>query len=253
MYLLYMNIIIPLGGKGERFSKNGYLQPKPLILIFDKTMIEHVIDNLNISSNDKIFIIYNYSLDYYNFSDMIKNKYPYINLIKINDTKGSVETLFLGINYIMNNLSYHNKSLILDCDTFYTENIIDIFNKSNDNMVFYTKNYNIKPIYSYIKLNDEFTIIDIKEKNKISDNANTGAYAFIDIKILYNYCKYVLDNNITFKNEPYTSCVISEMIKQNIIFKGFELNNKCVFSVGTPYDLEKYIAEQLLITELHNI
>ena len=35
-----MNIIIPLGGKGERFSKNGYDRPKPLIPIFDKRMIE---------------------------------------------------------------------------------------------------------------------------------------------------------------------------------------------------------------------
>jgi NDP-sugar pyrophosphorylase family protein len=31
-----MNIIITLGGKGERFSKNGYKEPKPLIPIFDK-------------------------------------------------------------------------------------------------------------------------------------------------------------------------------------------------------------------------
>ena len=42
-----MNIIIPLGGKGERFSKNGYLQPKPLIPIYDKCMIDYVLDNLN--------------------------------------------------------------------------------------------------------------------------------------------------------------------------------------------------------------
>ena len=57
-----MNIIIPLGGKGERFSKNGYLQPKPLIPIFEKCMIEYVLDNLTISNtSDKIFIIYNSS------------------------------------------------------------------------------------------------------------------------------------------------------------------------------------------------
>ena len=31
-----MNIIIPLGGKGERFFKEGYNFPKPLIQIYDK-------------------------------------------------------------------------------------------------------------------------------------------------------------------------------------------------------------------------
>lgn len=235
-----MNIIIPIGGKGERFSKEGYLKPKPLISIFEKTMIEYVIDNL-ILNEDKVFIIYNYSLDNHNFSNYINNKYPYINLIKINDTKGAVETLFLGIDIILNNYIYYDKSLILDCDTFYTEDICYIFKNSENNMVFFTKNYDTNPIYSYIELNNDLTIINIEEKKKISDNANTGAYAFIDIKILYNYCKYVLDNNITFNNEPYTSCVISEMIKQNILFKGYELKEEYVFSVGTPKALTKYI------------
>ena len=55
-----MNIVIPIGGKGERFSKKGYLQPKPLIQILDKRMIEYVIDNLTLTSEDKVFIIYNF-------------------------------------------------------------------------------------------------------------------------------------------------------------------------------------------------
>lgn len=236
-----MNIIIPLGGKGERFSKNGYGQPKPLIQIFEKKMIEYVLDNLIISHDDKIFIIYNNNLDNYNFSKYIINKYPLINLIKINDTKGAVETLFIGLEHIINNSNYNKKCLILDCDTFYSENIIDIFRNSDDNLVFYTKNYETKPIYSYIEIDNEFKITNIKEKEKISDNANTGAYAFNEIQILYNYCKYVLDNNITFNNEPYTSCVISEMIKQKIIFKGKELNEDCVFSLGTPLAVDNYI------------
>jgi len=236
-----MNIIIPLGGKGERFSKNGYLQPKPLIPIYDKCMIDYVLDNLNIQEEDKIFIIYNSSLDNFNFPEYIITKYPSINLIKIKDTKGAVETLFLGIDHILNNFTYHNKCLILDCDTFYTQDIRNIFNNSNDNMVFYTKNYEKDPIYSYIELNNESLITNIREKNKISDNANTGAYAFNDINVLYQYCNYILDNNITFNNEPYTSCVISEMVKANIIFKGYELKEQFVFSLGTPLAVKKYI------------
>ena len=236
-----MNIIIPLGGKGERFAKNGYLQPKPLIPIFEKCMIEYVLDNLNILDNNNVFIIYNTNLDNYNFSEYIRKKYPFIHLIKINDTSGAVETLYLGINNILNNHTYHNKCLILDCDTFYTQDIINIFNNSQDNMVFYTKNYDSKAVYSYIELNNESIITNIREKIKISDNANTGAYAFTDIKVLHEYCKHVLDNNITFNNEPYTSCVISEMIKSSIVFKGYELKEQNVFSLGTPSVVQKYI------------
>ena len=55
-----MNIIIPLGGKGERFIKEGYTTPKALINILNKSMIEYVLDNLNYDKNDKIYIIYNH-------------------------------------------------------------------------------------------------------------------------------------------------------------------------------------------------
>jgi len=236
-----MNIIIPLGGKGERFIKNGYKQPKPLINVFDKCIIEYVLDNLTLVNDCRVFIIYNKNLDSYEFTQFIVNKYPFIQLIKVHDTKGAVETLFLGIEQILNKYSYNKKCLILDCDTFYTEDIVNIFQESNENMVFYTKNYDVNPIYSYIELDNKSTIINIKEKHKISDNANTGAYAFTDINILYEYCKYVLDNNITFNNEPYTSCVISEMIKKNFIFKGYELKAETVFSLGTPNAVNKYV------------
>lgn len=247
-----MNIIIPLGGRGERFSKNGYIKSKPLIQIFEKTMIEHVVDNLVCAQDDKLFIIYNSKLDDDGFSDFITSKYSKINLIKITQTtRGAAETLFHGIGIILNQYKQqqisnnnNNKCLILDCDTFYTQNIVDIFkNASAPNAVFYTKNDDDNPIYSYIKVGDDNKIMEIKEKIKISSNANTGAYAFNDMEELWRYCKHVVDSNITFNNEPYTSCVISEMIQSGLEFKGIELDDKCVFSLGTPQAVEAYMNE----------
>jgi HAD superfamily hydrolase (TIGR01509 family) len=234
-----MNIIIPLGGKGERFSKKGFIQPKPLIPILDKTMIQYVIDHLTISPKDNIFIIYNTQLDDFSFSTFIRHTYPHIHLIQIHQqTKGAVETLYIGIQEILSNYSYHPKCLILDCDTFYTSSICHCF---NENTVFYTKNTEETPIYSYIVLNEENTITLIKEKEKISDNANTGAYAFTDIHVLQSFCSHVLEKHITANGEPYTSCVISEMIQSGILFKGVELNTSNVFSLGTPNAVKEYI------------
>ena len=235
-----MNIIIPLGGKGERFSKENYKQPKPLIQIFEKKMIEYVLDNLNYSENDKVFIIYNNKLDEHHFNDFVKSKYK-LDTYPIDDTKGAVETLYKGITEILKTNDYHEKTILLDCDTFYTEDIISKFRDSDDNICFYTNNTDIQPIYSYIQLNNDNIIIDIKEKEKISDNANTGCYAFNNIHQLYNYSKDVLDNNITFNNEPYTSCVISNMISNKHVFKGIEINKKNYFSLGTPNQVNTYI------------
>jgi dTDP-glucose pyrophosphorylase len=241
-----MNIIIPIGGKGERF-KNLYSQPKPLIKIFNKEMIFYVIDNLILNDDDEIFIIYNKYLDDYHFEDLLKNKYKNIkiNLIVLYDqTMGAAQTINLGCQ----NLKKFRKdrlectTLICDCDTFYTQNIIDLYRKSNvKNCVFYTENVDPNPIFSYIQLDDEFCITDIAEKIKISDYANTGIYCFENIEILEIYTKKVIKNDIRFRNEYYTSCVIGEMIKDNIKFVGILLDSKFVFNLGTPEQIDAYI------------
>ena len=250
-----MNIIIPLGGKGERFVREGYTQPKALIPVFDKTMIECVIDNLTISKEDIVFIIYNKDLDKNNFAEVISNKYSksksnknknfVVHLIKLEkDTLGAAETLYIGLEHILrrHEIPTNKKCLILDCDTFYTEDIISIFREQERNAVFYTVKTDEPPIYSYIKIteNDE-TIIDIAEKVKISNNANTGCYAFQDIKTLHKYCKRILDEKITFNGECYTSCVISTMIKEGEPFIGCKLDSEVVFSLGTPRELKGYM------------
>jgi NDP-sugar pyrophosphorylase family protein len=108
-----MNIIIPLCGKGDRFVKKGYVDPKPLIKIFEKTMIEYVLDNLiGLKENNHVYIVYNSKLDDSKFSHLISSKYPFINLIKINHhTKGAVETILYGICKILDDKKIQIKNV----------------------------------------------------------------------------------------------------------------------------------------------
>ena len=240
-----MNIIIPLGGKGERFAKEGYLQSKPLIRILNKEMIFYVLDNLEFSNDDKIFIIYFSELDKYDFTNIVGKKYPEIIFIPVYyQTAGAVETLYNGLTKIID-MSNNKKCILLDCDTFYTQDILSIARNNPNNLVFYTKKYDEPPIYSYISINPENRILEIKEKVKISSNANTGCYVFNDIDQLLYYCKYVLDNKITFNGEPYTSCVIDQIIKADAFF-GYELDEAKVFSLGTPIELQKFISRSFV-------
>ena len=235
-----MNVIIPLGGKGDRFKVKGYKEPKPLIKVFDKPMIFNVLDNLTLSSEDNVFIIY-YNVEKDLFENTIHNKYPNVHLIELKEqTKGAAETIHKGLQYIKS-VSSLKKCLLLDCDTFYTEDILTMYRSIDSNAVFYTNNTEINPIYSYIKLNAERKIIEVAEKNKISDNANTGIYCFNDIDILFEYSNKVVTENITFKNECYTSCIIDQMIKNNISFIGLKLHSHYVFNLGTPSQVQDYI------------
>ena len=246
-----MNIIIPLGGKGSRFQTDEYSLPKPLIKVLNKEIIFYVLDNLVLHRDDNVFIIYNNILNNHDFCNIIKNKYSFVNFIELtSQTKGASETVYTGINYIINNkdtifknININLKTILLDGDAFYTEDILGYFrNLDNDlNAVFYFKNYDQNPIFSYITMDETNIITDIKEKIKISDNANTGAYAFNDIHTLHYYSKYIVENNITFKDEPYISCIVSQMVKDNHEFKGIEINNYFFFSLGTPNQVNEFI------------
>ena len=50
-----MKIIIPMAGTGNRFIKEGYIDPKPLIKLNDKRIIEYILDMF--SNDDEIIFI----------------------------------------------------------------------------------------------------------------------------------------------------------------------------------------------------
>jgi len=242
-----MNIIIPLCGIGKRFTDAGYELPKPLIQVFDKHMICHVLDNLVLNENDKIFIIYHHSLDEYQFSKIINSLYPHINLIPIfRRTDGAAETILFGISTILNmQMTSSLPCLLIDCDTIYNTNIIKKLRNISTNAVIYFEDTDSKPIYSYITLNDKNDILDIKEKEKISNFANTGAYYFKDIYDLQEGCSYICKNNVRFKNEYYTSCVIKYLLTLSKPFKGIKINRQHYISLGTPEELSHYVNHQM--------
>ena len=51
-----MIVIIPLGGKGERFKKNKYNEPKALIKVLGKPIIFYLLENLNLKLVKYVYI-----------------------------------------------------------------------------------------------------------------------------------------------------------------------------------------------------
>jgi HAD superfamily hydrolase (TIGR01509 family) len=240
-----MNVIIPLAGIGERFQQEGYSLPKPLIPVLGKPILFYVLDNINLGPEDKVFILYNEALKKHNFCETVSARYPNIHLIEMPSTRGAAETVQLGAERILTGgYTYHKQCVLMDCDTFYTTDVLTAIRRNAEsargNAVFYTVNTEKKPIYSYIKLEDGERICEIREKEKISDNANTGIYCFADIHELHQYCKQVIDGDIRFRGEFYTSCVISEMIRLGADFYGIRLDAGRVFSLGTPKQVKEY-------------
>lgn len=241
-----MIIIIPLGGKGERFKNEGYTLPKSLVRVLGKPIIEWILDSLQLNTKndiDRVIIPYNSKLEEYRFEDMLKYKYPTINFVFIKlliETKGAAETLYISLCEIekkepkMKDLPI----LSLDGDNFYNTDIIGTWNKEDSVFVFEDKNNN--PLYSYIEI-DGGKVVDIVEKRKISNYACTGAYGFKSWKELKMECKFIIDNDIKQNNEFYISCVISNMVKNNKPFQYTQIDESDYICLGTPLQVNMYI------------
>jgi len=231
-----MNIVIPIGGIGQRFKDEGYDLPKPLISALGKPMIYHVIGSLYLEPTDTVHIVYHNHLKEFNFETLIKFYFPNINIKFVSLdylTKGAAETVLRGLETFTED-ELNDNVLLLDCDTFYNDDIVAGYKSSPiKNTIFYFNSTDPNPIYSYINL-DGITVTDIKEKVKISDNANTGAYGFESSRELKQYCTKVLN----LDKEVYISCVYEEMLKDNKTIIGAKIDSfNCV---GTPLQLKTY-------------
>ena len=220
-----MIIIIPIGGIGQRFKDNGYNKPKALINLYGKPIISYLLDNLNTNNIDYIFIPYNKEYDKYGFEDFLIKQYPNITFKFFcleNNTRGAAETINIGLNILDEKRDI--PVICLDCDSFYLSDIISKWN--GENSIFSFEDFNEKAIFSYVKINSENKIIDIKEKEKISNNACSGAYGFQSIKQLKIYTQKNINENITQKSEFYISGVIKELIKDSNFFKNITVKSK---------------------------
>jgi len=231
-----MNIIIPLCGNGVRFSELGYKTPKPLIKCLGKPIIYWVIDNLKIESDDLLIIPYNESMKEYFFEEEISNRYKDIKILfkSLPNTKGAADTVFKTLDVIPKNKE-DDEILIIDGDTFYN---IDIISKSkiiSGNNIFYFIDYGNNPIFSYISLSEDNKVTEIKEKVKISNNANVGSYKFTNKKTFIKYFNKLNQND----GEIYISNVYNKMLGYEII-NGISLSNNDFTCLGTPQQLKTF-------------
>lgn len=232
-----MIIIIPIGGIGQRFKDHGYKKPKALINIYGKPIISYLLDNLNIDNIDYIFIPYNKEYTNFRFEDFLINQYPQITFKFFNlenNTRGAAETINIGLNHL--NEKRDLPVICLDSDNFYTCDVISQWN--GENCVFSVEDVNTTPIYSYVKTDNSNQIIDIKEKDKISNNACTGAYGFKSMNELQKYTSTIIEQNITQKSEFYISGVIKEMISNGHTFKNKTILNSNYICLGTQLQMK---------------
>lgn len=201
-----MIYILLCGGIGSR--NNNYSLPKPLNYIEGKHMIEYNIERI---PSKEIYIIYNKVLQNYNFEEIIINKFKthVFHFCKLDYlTRGPVETALIGINNF--NISSKQSCIFIDNDNVHSQ-----YPKDNYEHSFIGYNIDFtRTNYSFIKFTDD-KVIEIKEKDKISDYFCCGLYGFSNKDLFIKYATMLLDLNIKSKNEYYFSTLYGLMINKN--------------------------------------
>jgi choline kinase len=233
-----MNIIIPAAGLGKRFAEDGYSRPKPLVNVLGEALIARVIESLKVEKSDKIFIVYTQRLEKYHFKNVLKKRFYGLDLNFIllkYDTRGPAETILCGLNKIG---SLDEMTLVVDCDTFYTDDIVRMARETSENCIFYFEDKSKEAMFSYIKIDPRNRVFEIKEKIKVSHHACTGAYAFRNGKLLKEYCEQILNAEDKSNGEYYVSNVYARMIVNHEVVLAFPIKN--FVCLGTPEQLKTY-------------
>jgi len=239
--------IFCLAGLGRRFKEIGIETPKYLLSYKKKnsTVLGEIISNLKFPEKSNLLFFCNKrDKDHQQHIENILNNLDLsYEIIYINDTQGQAETAFKATQYLKENYSkaffskpiaFFNGDTILKCRDL--NKLIKIMEKSSGLIDCFKSS---KPSYSYVKIDQNNNVIEIKEKVVISNYATSGLYLFSSGKVYYQ--EYML-GDFSYLDEIYISDVYKSMIKKNMILKCYQdkdLKNTIV--LGTPKDYESYL------------
>ena len=189
-----LNVIIPMGGAfSEAFRTAGYSAPKPMIKIAGRPMLLHLLDQLKLRLGDVVWLIIPSDV-YLQFQSQLdfKSEYPQADIRVCQftvQTRGAAETIFIGLQQ-MSTSELSRRTLCLDCDTLYFSDVLSMLRAAPDGkgMCAYFIDTGTAALYSYLRLDEsDGAVMEVREKDAISDLANIGAYGFASATLLRQF------------------------------------------------------------------
>lgn len=237
-----LQVLMPMGGLGQRFRDAGIDTPKPLIDVNGMPMFKKALASYDSYPGEKrhIFVIRKDTDDEYGLANQIKEILPDAK-IKILDhnTRGAVETCLVAEEFIDPDLPL----VIMDCDiAFDAGNYFELTQEAIQN-----NNYDglllsfdsDKPRYSYAEVDERGMVIRTAEKVVISNNALMGAYFFTHAKSFLDAAHQLMSNEISESmKEYYVSLIYNILIENN---RRIGLAKGTFYCFGTPEELADYL------------
>lgn len=235
-----INVVIPMAGRGSRFSQSQYTKPKPFIEFQGLTMIEHVVRNLKMPNARYIAIARREHVE--NEAATIKRlqsiyEVEFITIDQV--TEGPACTVLFAHRLINtgNPLLIANSDQIVDIPI--GSYVSDCLGKKLDGSILTFKNSD--PKWSYARVDEEGLVCEVREKVAISEHATVGIYFFSQGVTFIESAIDMIVRNDRVNNEFYVAPTYNYAIAQGKRIGIFEIAGSKMHGTGTPEDLDNYL------------
>lgn len=238
-----LNIVIPMAGRGSRFQKEGYELPKPLIPVLGKPMIQVVIHNLRPKEKHRfIFICLQEHLEKYNVAEKLKTwAGEGTEIVTVSQVTEGAACTVLHAKDLINNT---DPLMIANSDQWVDIDINDYLNKmkcENADGMIMTMWAN-DPKWSFVRFNEKNDIIEVVEKEVVSNEATVGIYNYKHGKDFVAAAERMIAKNFRVNGEFYVAPAYNEMIAdgKKIIVYNIGKEGDGMYGLGIPSDLKLF-------------
>lgn len=239
--------LIPMAGRGSRFTAEGYTTPKPLIEVSGKPMVIQAAVALP-KSEKHIFVCLKEHLDNYPIEKEIKAVEPNAKIIPLSEvTEGQACTCELGLK----DEDLDSPLVIAPSDwqaLWDADKYSKLINDGETDAIVWSFKHSqmgaLKPeAYGWIAADENDTVTEVSVKKPVSDEPYNdhgvlAIFSFRKVSIFLEGLKYLYDNNIRVNNEFYVDSVMDALVKMGKNVKVFEASHYLTW--GTPDEFKMY-------------
>ena len=243
-----MKVVVPMAGTGNRFIQRGYQDPKPLIEVNNKRIIEYILDMFS-EYDEFVFICNEVHLRETNMQETLRELNPHATIVSMPQHKlGPVHTVKSAYEFIED----EEPVLISYCDNPFLWNYEDFLafvkNENLDGCVLTHTGFHPHTLsatkMAFLKESDGL-LEEIKEKESytedpMSEHASTGAYYFKRGADLKKYFDLAIEKDLSYNGEYYVTLVYNLLAKADLRVGYYDAPYVTVF--GTPAEVENFEA-----------
>jgi NDP-sugar pyrophosphorylase family protein len=235
--------LMTLAGKGNRFSREGYNIPKPLIRVNENYMISEAIKCLP-SAEKYVFVCLKEHAKQYKIDEILLTEYTNSEIIYLDEvTDGQACTAEYGI-LNSNTIDLSEPLLISSCD-YGLEWDKDKYNSLDADVIVWSTIHNEAfsnnpSSYSWLDVDgDRLLKTYVKQKvfeNSYNNHAIVGTFYFKKAKYFIDGVKKIYEKDIRSNNEFYIDNIFN--VLPDLDIKIFDVDE--YYCWGTPEDLKNY-------------